>query len=413
MEIKLRKIPRRFVYPHTILVGIFTLVLLFISHNSLLHFMPELFLCEFLPAVWVGVILLINSFDSSIFKSKIGNISLLLAFSLIALALFNKYTNREIDFLMFVNSLILPIIIALSLGRVEFSIDFQARLKIKKIIISFLIVNSIWAILERLLLYHLIPYVNTATEWIDKNDYFRSSALWGHGLANSLVTTIIMLFVLFDESEKISKRLKLYTLGTIALICFNSRFFLLYSVVIFIVYVLYVIFINKAHKNVQQRKLLIILSILYLISFIIVVFYWGLSSRLTQMGIYDAESSAARIVIFDIFKYYSWNDFLFGINHSNVAIIMHSAGLNVINENVWIIFMMRFGLIPLLLILLVYFYFFKIVFRKYRRSHALFICTSLLICISTFNSITTREGYLAIFTLSAFVFQPTNKKIIL
>ena len=63
---------------------------------------------------------------------------------------------------------------------------------------------------------------------------FRSCGLWGHPLSNSCILSLMMPFILLQNEFSIKKKNLLWSIGMLALLCFNSRFSIVLSAVVYI-----------------------------------------------------------------------------------------------------------------------------------------------------------------------------------
>ncbi|MCQ2106152.1 MAG: hypothetical protein MJZ26_10210 [Fibrobacter sp.] len=313
--------------------------------------------------------------------------------------------------LMLVNSLMFPVIVAVICNDESFFSDVCFVETAKKTLVSFFIINSLWALLERIFMYNIIPfYVKSTIEYVGEKIIFRSSALWGHGLAGAFVTTMLMMFFLYDESLSLFKKNALFILGFLAILCFNSRFDIVLCGAIYAIFLLSHIFSLK-QIGASKRIFLLILALLGVFIGYLAMSKFGFGSRLLEMGLFDENSAGARTKIFDIFKYYDFSDFLLGIDAGSVQKVMSRSGFSaLINENILLIFMFRFGL--LFLIPLVYFAqkMVQCCMEFYPLRQKLLYGGCFLSIIMTFNSITTRESYFAIFILLLFVYRPKKCK---
>ena len=387
---------------------LFTVLLLFIGQNLLTSFLPDFFLFHIIPAFYFVLFLFCKSINSVFKRNNIIPLCLLLV--LLVLSLFNKFTKREVDFLMFLNSLAFPVFIVLVFKQRSFHNNVKLRLRLKKIVIAFFLINAVWAIIERILLFNAIPYVYDGEVSVFEDvQNFSSSSLLGHRLANSLVMTTIMMFILFDKNQTIGNKLCLYTVGMMASFCYNSRFFIIYNFFCFIMFVIYNLTSNNI-LSLRNKRRLLCLSIIIIIVAMIAAFKYNIAGRLFIGFDNDNGSGEARLLIFDIFNFFSVKDFLLGIPDSDVEIIYKHAGLNIINENCWIIFLMRFGLLFEITIFTLYVFMIKRIMRSYDRFVRLFIPLSFFICISSFNSIATTESFLGIFIFLALLYHPIRKK---
>ena len=133
--------------------------------------------------------------------------------------------------------------------------------------------------------------------------------------------------------------------------------------------------------------------------------YWKLGDRLLSIGLYDEQSASVRVNVYDLFKYFDWNTFLFGHSSAQVSSMMRHAGLFA-TENFWIDFILHIGLVffapyVILVALLV-----GKLLKNYKRMQKLFLGFSFLISISTFNSLSSQFLALFYFLLLTRLFDP-------
>ena len=146
---------------------------------------------------------------------------ILFATFLSSLLAFRTYTS-----LVLLQSLFPAALLSVIFAKVESS---QEILFFRKMLIYFFCVECFVAILEAIMHVNIFPFaIGTEGYSLSDKEYeifgmFRSSALHGHPLSNALLLDVVMSFILVasDFSEK--KKVMLYLLGMVALLCFNAR----------------------------------------------------------------------------------------------------------------------------------------------------------------------------------------------
>ena len=175
-------------------------------------------------------------------------------FLLIVIMLFvNMIIKGEYQITNYVSSIIFPICLSCLLDSYRRQ---SVRKKIKSVVMLFFYIECGIAILERVLMRHIIG-VSASEETMSllETFEFRSNALWGHPLSNSSIITLLLPFILLDEEYTIKKRNLLWGLGMLALLCFNSRMAIVCSAAI------YVLLNYKAMFHSRQRLTIIILRV--------------------------------------------------------------------------------------------------------------------------------------------------------
>ena len=307
-------------------------------------------------------------------KTKIhGTFQWLYLFFVIFISVFNLRTGREADMKMMTTGFILPIFLFNYLKNFK---DIKFKLIAQKGIVVFYCVVCGLALVERLLSVIILARNIEASE-----DGFRSWALCGHPLANALLISIAMSFILLSDMKR---KLELFFLGMVALLCFNTRSSMMYWAAAAVMY--YFLFAG------------IIVSVLML--------SFGFGNRIITMGAYDESSAAVRVAIFDIFNYYPLSDFQFGYPAKDIQMIQYRSGIyGMIIENYWLLFLLRFGYIftSILSALMLTFMWKNLKGRK--LFDIFYILAAFLMVSSTNNSLSTpNNGILLFFVLCAFAF---------
>lgn len=122
------------------------------------------------------------------------NISMALSLFVIFISVFNLRTGREADMKMMTTGFILPIFLSNYLKNFK---DIKFKLIAQKGIVVFYCVVCGLALVERLLSVIILARNIEASE-----DGFRSWALCGHPLANALLISIAMSFILLSDMKR-------------------------------------------------------------------------------------------------------------------------------------------------------------------------------------------------------------------
>lgn len=372
-------------------------IAILMSYNLLLgigYFKPDIdysFFRGLTPAVYLIIYLCILS-KCKIFNSR-GNNFFLFIISL--LVFFNLSTGRNVDVTMIMSGFISPILIYQFFQNYNF--DFYIT-RARRFLILFYVIECCLAIFERFIGKNLL--VDVGEMYGD----FRSYSLIGHPLQNALCVSIMMSFILFSN---LKYKFELFFLGMIAIMCFNTRSTMAFWGGTSIIYWFYLV----ATKNKQYKRYTcyIIIAVIF---FAYLMIQYGLGNRLLEMGLYDEDSAGVRIRIFDIFNYYSINDFILGMPSYEIERILFRSGIDgLIIENYWLMFVLRFGILFTIALFICILSFLMKMTVDRPPFERWFIILAFLLISSTNNSISIpNNGILSCFTLCYFSFQ--QKKFI-
>ena len=308
----------------------------------------------------------------------------------IFISVFNLRTGRDADMKMMTTGFILPIFLSNYLKNFK---DIKFKLIAQKGIVVFYCVVCGLALVERLLSVVILARNIEASE-----DGFRSWALCGHPLSNALLISIAMSFILLSDMKR---KLELFFLGMVALLCFNTRSSMMYWAAAAVLYYFYLV---KSHNKLSKKYFYYLMFAGVAVTVLMVCF--GFGNRIITMGAYDESSAAVRVAIFDIFNYYPLSDFKFGYPAKDIQMIQYRSGIyGMIIENYWLLFLLRFGYIftSILSVLMLTFMWKNLKGRK--LFDILYILAAFLMVSSTNNSLSTpNNGILLFFVLCAFAF---------
>lgn len=323
--------------------------------------------------------------------------------------LLSLYVKGSAGYIGIINCNVFPV--ALSIVTCFYlSTNSLSRCKILyKIVISFYLIECSLSVFERIFEINIFPFLGSGTASIlsysSFMDGFRSTALQNHPLQNSLCVSILMAFILCSNI-KIKKKLSLFFLGYLAILCFNTRGSIVLWGVFFLVYLLFNL---KKYKG-NSRLTLIFVTVVGVLAMIYLILNYGLADRLIKNGLLDESSAGQRLQLFDVFNFLSWNDWLFGISSIKQQRVLDFVNVGIV-ENPWLVIAFSHGIIVLTMMIFLYFRLFKRLFKEYKLFDKLFICFTFLIIASTNNSLVTPGAYLPLFLLCSYLFSPKYKNI--
>ena len=313
----------------------------------------------------------------------------------IFISMFNIRTGRDADMKMITTGFILPIFLSNYFKNFK---DIKFKLIAQKSVMVFYCAVCGLALIERVLSVNLLASNIGVSE-----DGFRSWALCGHPLSNALLISIAMSFIILSDMKR---KLELFFLGMVALLCFNTRSSMMYWAAAAVLYYFYLV---KSHDKLSKKYFYYLMFAGVAVTVLMV--YFGFGNRIITMGAYDESSAAVRVAIFDIFNYYPLSDFKFGYPAKDLQMIQYRSGIyGMIIENYWLLFLLRFGYIftSILSVLMLTFMWKNLKGRK--LFDIFYILAAFLMVSSTNNSLSTpNNGILLFFVLCAFAF--SNKTL--
>lgn len=239
---------------------------------------------------------------------------------------------------------------------------------------------------------------------LEDNGEFRSYALLGHPLQNALIMSTIMSFILISPI-KINIKMTLWILGYVSILCFNTRSSIIGNALIFTIYVFYTVFVRKGVKA-RVKKWLIFASFFAFGVIAVLIVKYDLGGRLLKMGVNDdAGSTQTRLDAFSILTSYSFSDLTWGIDARYYDMILARSGIKIL-ENWWIDFILYFGTLPFLIMIILYVLLIVHLYKGYDKfSIFISVITFWLIC-STNNSLAATWVPLFLYMLLIKVFNP-------
>lgn len=238
---------------------------------------------------------------------------------------------------------------------------------------------------------------------------FRSSALFGHPIANSMVVTIMTAFILCSNIKNKSKLL-LLVLSISAQMCFNTRGGIVLTVLIALPFI-----IELLKKSSFSAKFIISLFLVVICySFYNAMNEFDLGGRmfnLSESGIFNDNSSSARLEAFSFYEYLSVEEILFGSSdlYERLLLLMNLSGI----ENGFIAIIVRFGIILGTILILSLILLHLSMLKNYYSKKQIFLIFMAFYGYGMTNPHLSNSTVWYIFIYSYFAFRPIKEKKLL
>ena len=276
------------------------------------------------------------------------------------------------------------------------------------IFICFFVIETLMAAVERILGSNILGYHLTGGEVVmEFSSGFRSTSLHGHPLCNALIVSTSMAFILTSHI-RMKAKLMLWMLGFFSILCFNTRSSIVGNAILLVVFTIYTLH-KKNDVSKQDKRFLLFMLVVMTLGGAVLFFLLGFGSRLTEMGLFDEGSAMARVDVFVVFEYYSLEDFLWGMNAVQYEYAMYYAEVPVI-ENFYISYLLRNGIIFLIVYVLSYILLIKRLYKGYDWFTKWFTGGAFVLIASTNNSLSTLSIALFLFLILIVMFNPMQFK---
>lgn len=279
------------------------------------------------------------------------------------------------------------------------------------IFICFFVIETMMAAVERITGFNILGYQLTEGEAVmEFSSGFRSTSLHGHPLCNALIVSTSMAFILTSQI-RMKIKLVLWMLGFFSILCFNTRSSIVGNAILLAVFTIYTL--CKGHDvSPKDKRLLVSMVVFMALVGSVLFFVMGFGSRLAEMGLFDDSSAMARVDVFNIFEYYPLEDFLWGMDYTQYEYAMYYAGIEIV-ENFYIAYILRNGIVFLVVYILLYVCLIKRLYRGYDWFTKWFTGGAFILIASTNNSLSTLSIALFLFLILIVIFNPTRKNNIM
>lgn len=237
---------------------------------------------------------------------------------------------------------------------------------------------------------------------------WRSTALLGHPLSNALLTGVYGVALLAGGGRMLSGKMRLLALllTHLGLVVFGGRtalvLLLLFDALALGLGAMRLMAGARLRLGVVAMVALVLPLVPFAIGFLI---QSGFFDKMIERFMNDAGSASTRVIMFEMFRHFSWNEILFGPPQAYLAHLQHMYGTEYGIESTWVAFVYYLGLAPSALFwvglaLLVW----ALVDRCDRR--VLLVLLYFFIIISSFLGIAGKTHSLSLLFLTLMVLLP-------
>jgi len=258
-----------------------------------------------------------------------------------------------------------------------------------RLIVGFVILNSVVAVGEYVLQMHLLPesFIPGFADF-DSSD-FRSRAFLDHPLNNALITVTVLPFAIASAGTIIQRAAKGFVL-LCALLAFGARAATVTGLVAILIMSVRGVWAQLKRGRSEWLIVGLITAMAFVTILSLIIAITDLGARIFNNAYLDT-SAMARFDLFRVFDYLSTSDVLFGIGFDRLQLILLRDKTLPIIENFWVGYVIQFGLVwavPLAASI-IYFLFPS-------KSHTPMVTLSFLLVASTNNSLATKTPALLI-----------------
>ena len=221
--------------------------------------------------------------------------------------------------------------------------DERTRATMRVALHAFMFVNACIGIVEFVTHWRLTPYV--AAGKVILHDY-RSTALLGHPLVNAAVGAAYVLMLLYGADRAVGWGLRLVLVGVqlASFVTFGGRTAIVLSVALGAPRLARPALEVLAGRRFDMRAALVAaLSAPVLLAAIVLLAQRGTFDGLLERFADDKGSADARLLIFQLFDYFSLDELLFGPDQQRLASIQNTLGIEYGIESSWFGFLFGYG----------------------------------------------------------------------
>lgn len=271
-------------------------------------------------------------------------------------------------------------------------LSHQQQKQLVNIVFLFVIINSLIALSEFGLKYHLIESEYRFT-------FFRAYALFGHPLNNSLITATSAIVVLKMPWSFVTRSLIIF-LMLLAILSFGGRGSLGAIVTGIVIYLGVAAFLNKTTTfNAKIGNVLTFYVGLIILTSVLsfIIFETGIGSPIASRLMMDS-SIEARFNSLSMINYFGHSEILWGIRPESFASSIENSGVVTVVENFWVVLLLRLGL-PLFAVFIASFFY--LLYQTIKQGAWIdgIIALVFLLAASTNNSLSTKNTSLAVFLI--------------
>lgn len=262
-----------------------------------------------------------------------------------AVVFYHGVKNQDLPAAGLIDTFLMPLLMVLIFRR----LGFLTRMRIEMLMHGLIATNALLGLGEFLTGLRLTPY-NAGGILI--TDDWRSTALLGHPLGNALMTGCYIMMLLMGGGRLLQGRLRYAVLGLqfSAMVAFGGRASIVLLILFAGVILLIGIFRFLAGARLPLRNVAIIGVLLpVLIGVLGGLYEFGFFDKFIMRFVEDKGSATARIVMFELFRGFTWTELLLGPPQVNLSYYVHVHKLEFGIESVWVAFSLYYGILPAIL----------------------------------------------------------------
>lgn len=230
--------------------------------------------------------------------------------------------------------------------------DEETRRLVRLALHLFMFVNACIGIVEFATHTRLTPLVIAGKPILHET---RSTALMGHPLVNAGASAAYALMLALGGDRVVGPALRLVLIATqaVALVCFGGRT----AIVLFVLLSAIgqsrnVVALLLGRRFDARYALLAALGSPLLLAAIVLAIQSGALDSFIERFVDDKGSAQARIVMFQLFDYFTWEDLLLGPDQERLLWVQRLLGIEYGIENSWLGFLFQYGAVVSALFLL-------------------------------------------------------------
>ena len=177
---------------------------------------------------------------------------------------------------------------------------------------------------------------------------FRANAFYNHPLTASLITSMAV-FLLYAMRLRFIVAAPTLGILLVGLLAFGGRTALGVTLIVTTLVAVYKLLTGIIRRNLKLDFILAVLAAAVIVPMLItvIVTQTSIADRIIDTLYYD-DSAAARATQWEIFRYLSLKDWLFGISHDDLNVLKYQIGLGGKEtdiENFWFLMLLNLGVI--------------------------------------------------------------------
>ncbi|MGL5447209.1 MAG: VpsF family polysaccharide biosynthesis protein [Rhabdaerophilum sp.] len=253
--------------------------------------------------------------------------------------------NQDLPAAALIDTFLMPLVMLLSFQRL--SENTKRRMEI--LMHLALAANALLGLGEFISGLRLTPYIAGG---VLITDDWRSTALLGHPLGNALLTGCYIMMLLMGGGKWLEGRWRyaMLVLQFGAMVAFGGRASLVLLILFAAIVLALGVFRFLAGGRMQLKHVATI-GLLFPLLFggLGALYELGFFDKFILRFVEDKGSAEARIVMFELFRGFTWTELLLGPQQVNLNYYVHVHKLEFGIESVWIAFSLYYGILPAIL----------------------------------------------------------------